>query len=299
MDNLNGIVAFVRTAETLSFVAAGRKLGISASAVGKTIAKLERSLGVRLFHRTTRRVTLTEEGRHFHERCHRILEELRDAEATLSASAQTPRGRLRVSLPVIGYRFLLPVLPVLPAFSARYPDIELDLDFNDRLVDVVEGGFDAVIRSGQLSDSSLMSRRLGPFRFVLCASPDYLARAGVPRGLADLAAHEGVRYRFPTTGKLQPWSLLPDGGEPPNLRCAMTCNNMEALRGAVIAGFGIGFMPDFLARDALAAGSLVEVLEPHSIAPGQFSILWPSSRQLSPKLRVFVDFMCEHLFPAP
>ncbi|MGG2047261.1 LysR family transcriptional regulator [Burkholderia gladioli] len=296
MDNLNGIVAFVRTAETLSFVAAGRKLGISASAVGKTIAKLERSLGVRLFHRTTRRVTLTEEGRHFHERCHRILEELRDAEATLSASAQTPRGRLRVSLPVIGYRFLL---PVLPAFSARYPDIELDLDFNDRLVDVVEGGFDAVIRSGQLSNSSLMSRRLGPFRFVLCASPDYLARAGVPRGLADLAAHEGVRYRFPTTGKLQPWSLLPDGGEPPNLRCAMTCNNMEALRGAVIAGFGIGFMPDFLARDALAAGSLVEVLEPHSIAPGQFSILWPSSRQLSPKLRVFVDFMCEHLFPAP
>ncbi len=258
MDNLNGIVAFVRTAETLSFVAAGRKLGISASAVGKTIARLERSLGVRLFHRTTRRVTLTEEGRHFHERCHRILEELRDAEATLSASAQTPRGRLRVSLPVIGYRFLL---PVLPAFSARYPDIELDLDFNDRLVDVVEGGFDAVIRSGQLSDSSLMSRRLGPFRFVLCASPDYLARAGVPRGLADLAAHEGVRYRFPTTGKLQPWSLLPDGGEPPNLRCAMTCNNMEALRGAVIAGFGIGFMPDFLARDALAAGSLVEVLE--------------------------------------
>ena len=201
-----------------------------------------------------------------------------------------------MSLPVIGYRFLL---PVLPAFSARYPDIELDLDFNDRLVDVVEGGFDAVIRSGQLSDSSLMSRRLGPFRFVLCASPDYLARAGVPRGLADLAAHEGVRYRFPTTGKLQPWSLLPDGGEPPNLRCAMTCNNMEALRGAVIAGFGIGFMPDFLARDALAAGSLVEVLEPHSIAPGQFSILWPSSRQLSPKLRVFVDFMCEHLFPAP
>ncbi|MFW6850279.1 LysR family transcriptional regulator [Burkholderia gladioli] len=296
MDNLNGIVAFVRTAETLSFVAAGRNLGISASAVGKTIARLERSLGVRLFHRTTRRVTLTEEGRHFHERCHRILEELRDAEATLSASAQTPRGRLRVSLPVIGYRFLL---PVLPAFSARYPDIELDLDFNDRLVDVVEGGFDAVIRSGQLSDSSLMSRRLGPFRFVLCASPDYLARAGVPRGLADLAAHEGVRYRFPTTGKLQPWSLLPDGGEPPNLRCAMTCNNMEALRGAVIAGFGIGFMPDFLARDALAAGSLVEVLEPHSIAPGQFSILWPSSRQLSPKLRVFVDFMCEHLFPAP
>jgi DNA-binding transcriptional LysR family regulator len=294
MDNLNGIVAFVRTAETLSFVAAGRTLGISASAVGKTIAKLERSLGVRLFHRTTRRVTLTDEGRHFHERCHRILEDLRDAEAVLSEAAQTPRGRLRLSLPVIGYRFLL---PVLPAFHARYPDVELDLDFNDRLVDVVEGGFDAVIRSGTLSDSSLMSRRLGPFRFVLCASPAYAGRFGLPRTLAELADHGCVRYRFPTTGKLQPWPLMPDESEPPNLRTAMTCNNMEALRGAVVAGFGIGFMPDFLALDALASGALVTVLGDHPIAPGQFSILWPSSRQLSPKLRVFVDFMCVHLFP--
>jgi DNA-binding transcriptional LysR family regulator len=294
MDNLNGIVAFVRTAETLSFVAAGRKLGISASAVGKTIAKLEHSLGVRLFHRTTRRVTLTDEGRHFHERCHRILEELRDAEAMLSEAAQTPRGRLRVSLPVIGYRFLL---PVLPAFSARYPEIELDLDFNDRLVDVVEGGFDAVIRSGSLNDSSLMSRRLGPFRFVLCAAPGYVRRCGLPDTLAALPAHACVRYRFPTTGKMQPWSLMSDGSEPPNLRTAMTCNNMEALRGAVIAGFGVGFMPDFLAHDALESGALVTVLGEHTIAPGQFSILWPSSRQLSPKLRVFVDFMCAHLFP--
>ncbi|WP_042300456.1 LysR family transcriptional regulator [Paraburkholderia kururiensis] len=292
MDNLNGIVAFVRTAETLSFVEAGRKLGISASAVGKAIAKLEASLGVRLFHRTTRRVSLTHEGQHFHERCHRILEELRDAEAMLSKAAQTPRGRLRVSLPVIGYRFLL---PVLPAFSARYPDVELDLDFNDRLVDVVEGGFDAVIRSGLLTDSSLMSRRLGPFRFVLCASPEYVVRMGQPRTVAELAAHDCVRYRFPTTGRLQPWTFG-DDDKPPRLRTSMTCNNMEALRGAVIAGFGIGFVPDFLVRDALACGSLVSVLNDLAIAPGQFSVLWPSSRQLSPKLRVFVDFMCERLF---
>jgi DNA-binding transcriptional LysR family regulator len=294
MDNLNDIVAFVRTAETLSFVAAGHKLGVSASAIGKTIAKLERSVGVRLFNRTTRRVTLTDEGRHFHERCHRILDELRDAEAMLSQAAQSPRGRLRISLPVIGYRFLL---PVLPAFSARYPEVEFDLDFNDRLVDVVDGGFDAVIRGGALSDSSLMSHRLGPFRFVLCASPDYAARAGLPRTLAELAGHHCVRYRFPTTGRLQPWALAEDGSEPPNLRTAMTCNNMEALRGAVIAGFGIGFMPDFLTRDALQSGALVTVLDGHSIAPGQFSILWPSSQQLSPKLRVFVDFMCAHVFP--
>lgn len=296
MENLNGIVAFVRTAEALSFVAAGHKLGISASAVGKTIAKLEQSLGVRLFHRTTRKVTLTDEGRHFYDRCHRILEDLRDAEAMLSEAAQTPRGRLRVSVPAIGYRFLL---PVLPEFTRRYPDVELDLDFNDRLVDVVEGGFDAVIRSGTLTDSSLMSRRLGAFCFMLCASPGYLAHAGVPRTLRDLEAHACVRYRFPTTGKLQPWDLLADRSEPANLRTAITCNNMEALREAVIAGFGIGYMPDFLARDAVATGMLTTLLDTHRIAPGQFSILWPSSRQLSPKLRVFVDFMCANLFKVP
>ncbi|WP_175704328.1 LysR family transcriptional regulator [Burkholderia ambifaria] len=293
MENLNGIAAFVRTAEALSFVAAGRALGISASAVGKTIARLEQSLGVRLFNRTTRRVTLTDEGRHFYERCQRILEDFRDAEATVTASAQRPRGKLRVSLPVIGYRFLL---PVLPEFRQRYPDVELDLDFNDRMVDVVEGGFDAVIRSGPLSDSSLMSRRLGPFAFVLCATPAYLAQAGTPAAPHDLEAHDCVRYCFPTTGKLQDWALAARDGTPLKLRTAMTCNNMEALRGAVMAGLGIGYMPDFLARDALDTGALVTVLDAYRIAPGQFSIVWPSSRQLSPKLRVFVDFLCERLF---
>ncbi|AXK64084.1 MULTISPECIES: LysR family transcriptional regulator [Burkholderia] len=293
MENLNGIAAFVRTAEALSFVAAGRALGISASAVGKTIARLEQSLGVRLFNRTTRRVTLTDEGRHFYERCQRILEDFRDAEATVTASAQRPRGKLRVSLPVIGYRFLL---PVLPEFRQRYPDVELDLDFNDRMVDVVEGGFDAVIRSGPLSDSSLMSRRLGPFAFVLCATPAYLAQAGTPHAPRDLDTHDCVRYCFPTTGKLQDWALATDDGTPLKLRTAMTCNNMEALRGAVMSGLGIGYMPDFLARDALDSGALVTVLDAYRIAPGQFSIVWPSSRQLSPKLRVFVDFVCERLF---
>ena len=294
MDNLNGIVAFVRTAETLSFVAAGQKLGVSASAVGKTIARLELSLGVRLFHRTTRKVTLTDEGRDFYDRCHRILEDLHEAQTVLSESAQTPRGRLRVSLPAIGYRFLL---PVLPEFTERYPDIELDLDFNDRLVDVVEGGFDAVIRSGSLTDSSLMARRLGEFRFNLCAAPSYLARHGTPLTPEDLASHACVRYRFPTTGKLQPWILsLVDEFEPAQLRSTMVCNNMEALREAVIAGFGIGYMPDFLARDAIATGTLATVLDAWLVTPGQFSILWPSSRQLSPKVRVWVDFMCERLF---
>ena len=178
MESLSGIVAFVRTAETLSFVAAGRALGVSASAVGKNVAKLEQTVGVRLLQRSTRRVNLTAEGTLFYERCRRILDDLQDAEAMLSHAAQTPRGKLRVSLPTIGYRFLL---PVLPAFSALYPEVEVDLEFNDRLVDVIEEGFDAVIRSGDLPDSRLMSRRLGPFRFVLCAAPAYLEQYGVPQ----------------------------------------------------------------------------------------------------------------------
>jgi len=293
MDNLNRIVAFVRTAEALSFVEAGERLGISASAVGKTIAKLEQSLGVRLFQRTTRRVALTEEGRQFYERCRRILEDLHDAQAILSESAQSPRGRLRISLPTIGYRFLM---PVLPDFSARYPGIELDLDFNDRLVDIIDGDFDAVIRSGTLTDSSLMARRLGQFQFVLCAAPSYLSKVGTPRKLQALEAHTCVRYRFPTSGKLESWALTKDGSEPPNLRNAMVCNNMEAVREAVIAGYGIGYMPDFLVRGAIEDGALQTILEGLRIAPGQFSILWPSSRQLSPKLRAFVDFACAKLF---
>lgn len=293
MDNLNRIVAFVRTAEALSFVDAGERLGISASAVGKTIARLEQSLGVRLFQRTTRKVALTEEGRQFYEKCRRILEDLHDAQAILSESAQSPRGRLRISLPTIGYRFLM---PVLPEFSERYPGIELDLDFNDRFVDLIDGDFDAVIRSGALTDSSLMARRLGLFQFVLCASPSYLSKAGVPRKLQALETHSCVRYRFPTTGKLETWALAKDGSEPQNLRNAITCNNMEAVREAVIAGYGIGYMPDFLVRDAIETGALHTILDDLRIAPGQFSILWPSSRLLSSKLRVFVDFACAKLF---
>jgi len=293
MDNLNGIVAFVRAAETRSFVAAGRLLGISASAVGKSIAKLEQSLGARLFQRTTRRISLTDEGALFFERCRRILDDLHDAEAVMSEAASAPRGRLRVGLPTIGYRFLL---PVLPEFVRRYPEIELDLDFNDRIVDVVDEGLDAVIRSGALVDSSLMSRKLGLFRFVLCAAPAYLQIRGAPQTPADLQTHDRLCFRFPTSGKLQEWQLSGGVVNPSSGGNALTCNNMEALRQAAIAGLGIGYMPDFLARDALENGLLSTLLDEFLVDPGQFSILWPSNKHLSPKLRVFVDFAAANLF---
>lgn len=292
-DRLSGLSSFVQAAETRSFVAAGRLLGISASAVGKNVARLEARLGVRLLQRTTRRIHLTQEGRLYYERCRRILDDLAEAEGELSQAVATPRGRLLIGLPIIGYRFLL---PVLPEFARRYPEIELDLDFNDRLVDVIDQGLDAVIRSGELPDSSLMARRLGSFRFVLAAAPDYLATHGIPRQPRELEMHACLRFRFPTSGKLQDWTL--ETGELPELRLPATlvCNNMEALLSAAQRGMGIAYMPDFLAREALTAGTLIPVLMPYLQSGSQFWVMWPSSRNLSPKLRAFIDFVGERLF---
>lgn len=296
MESLNGILAFVKTAESLSFVSAARAMGISASAVGKNVARLESSLKVRLFQRSTRKVSLTAEGQLFYERCRRILDDLQDAEAMLSHAVQAPRGRLRVSLPTIGYRFLL---PLMPAFRKAYPEIELEMDFNDHLVDLIDDGFDVVIRSGGLADSKLMSRKLGPFRFVLCAAPTYLARKGRPQTLADLERHDCLRYRFVTTGKIMDWSL---GADPEitqlRLPTVLTLNNMEAMLMAAVDGHGIAYMPDFLVRESVRTGALESLLDAHTSDQGQFWALWQSSRHLSPKIRVFVDFIAERLFKA-
>ncbi|AGA71655.1 LysR family transcriptional regulator [Pseudomonas plecoglossicida] len=296
MESLNGILAFVKTAESLSFVSAARAMGISASAVGKNVARLESSLKVRLFQRSTRKVSLTAEGQLFYERCRRILDDLQDAEAMLSHAIQAPRGRLRVSLPTIGYRFLL---PLMPAFRKAYPEIELEMDFNDHLVDLIDDGFDVVIRSGGLADSKLMSRKLGPFRFVLCAAPTYLARKGRPQTLADLERHDCLRYRFVTTGKIMDWSL---GADPEitqlRLPTVLTLNNMEAMLMAAVDGHGIAYMPDFLVRESVRTGALESLLDAHTSDQGQFWALWQSSRHLSPKIRVFVDFIAERLFKA-
>ena len=296
MESLNGILAFVKTAESLSFVSAARAMGISASAVGKNVARLESSLKVRLFQRSTRKVSLTAEGQLFYERCRRILDDLQDAEAMLSHAIQAPRGRLRVSLPTIGYRFLL---PLMPAFRKAYPEIELEMDFNDHLVDLIDDGFDVVIRSGGLADSKLMSRKLGPFRFVLCAAPTYLARKGRPQTLADLERHDCLRYRFVTTGKIMDWSL---GADPEitqlRLPTVLTLNNMEAMLMAAVDGHGIAYMPDFLVRESVRTGALESLLDAHTSDQGQFWALWQSSRHLSPKIRVFVDFIAERMFKA-
>lgn len=291
MDKLSGLMAFVKTADLGSFVAAGRALEISASAVGKSVAKLEREVGARLLQRSTRRLQLTDEGRLFHERCRRILDELDDAQATLSRSREAPRGRLRVAAPIVGYQFLV---PLLPGFLALHPRVELDIHFSDRQVDLIDEGIDVAIRSGELPDSRLVSRPLQAFRLLLCASPGYLARHGEPASAADLPRHAAVRFRHPDTGKLLDWPLSsPDIN--PRLRTVLACNNMEAVREATARGLGLACMPDFFARELLADGRLVSLLDGQLGAGGQFHALWPSSRQLSPKVRVFVDWLAARL----
>lgn len=291
VDKLSGISAFVKTAELGSFVSAGRVLEISASAVGKAVARLEQQLGVRLFQRSTRRIQLTAEGRVFLDRCRQILDDLDDAQATLMQTTESPRGWLRVSAPIISYHFLL---PLIPDFRARYPNVQLDIDFNDRIVDLIDEGIDVAIRSGSLPDSRLVSRPLQAFRLWLCASPDYLARHGTPRTVRDLAHHEGVRFRYPNSGKLQEWPLPSDDVDP-CVGTALVCNNMEAVLGATLRGLGIGCMPDFLVLRALASGELVRVLGERNGIDGRFNAIWPSNRHLSPKVRVFVDHLSERL----
>ncbi|WP_434659914.1 LysR family transcriptional regulator [Klebsiella sp. MISC125] len=295
MDNLNGFVVFVRVAETRSFVAASRLLGVSASAIGKSVARLEEKLGVRLFHRSTRSITLTAEGTLFLERSRRILAEIEAAELELSQATGAPRGRLRVSLPLVSSL----VLPVLGEFMREYPAIELDLDFTDRLVEVIEEGFDVVVRTGNPTDSRLSARRLGTFRSMLVASPDYLARRGIPKVPSDLLEHSCLHYRFPNSGKLESWALRQAPGDPElQLPTSMICNNIETRVCFALQGLGIAYLPEFSIREQLANQSLRAVLTEHVERTGVFYVLWPASRHPSPKVRALVDFLCARVFPA-
>ncbi|MBI6632500.1 LysR family transcriptional regulator [Pseudomonas paralactis] len=290
MDNLSGLIAFVRAAENQSFTLAGRALGISSSAVGKSVSRLEERIGVRLFHRSTRQISLTSEGVDFFGRCRTLLQQLQDAEAALSHSKTRPRGRLRISLPAVGYRL---ISGMLREFYQRYPEIELDLDFSDRLVDVVDEAFDAVIRSGELPDSSLAAKRICTFRFVLCAAPDYLQRYGMAKSLEDLQHYKGIAYKFPSNGKLQPWWLKVSGDTVKiSLETTMVMNSVEAVLAACRNGLGLAYLPDFVIQEYLASQELIRVL-PELSLEGDFWIVWSPSRLLSPKTRAFIDFLGE------
>ena len=293
MESLSGFAVFVQVAETRSFVAAGRLLGVSASAIGKRVARLEERLGVRLFHRSTRSITLTSEGVMFLERSRRVLAEIEAAEQELTLSTGAPRGRLRVSLPMVSPL----MLPVLADFMQQYPEVELDLDFTDRSVDVIEEGFDAVVRTGDLSDSRLSARTLGTFRVLLAGSPEYFKRHGIPQKPADLASHRCLHYRYPNSGKLETWPLRQQPSEPQiALPVSMICNNIETRVCFAQRGLGIACLPDFAAAEGIACGKLRTVLDEYVDRTIVFRVLWPSSRHWTPKLRVFIDFLVERVF---
>jgi len=295
MENLNSLAVFVRAAETLSYVAAGRMLGISASAVGKAITRLETSLNVRLFHRSTRQIALTEEGMVFFERCLRILDDLKEAEMELQKSTAAPTGRLRVSMPAVGYRLLMEKLPM---FTRQFPGIELDLDFSDRLVDIIDERFDAVIRSGVLPDSRLMAKCLGPVRFVVSAAPSYLSKNPELTTPDDLDGHACIRFRYPSTGKLQDWNFMKEADTPAlRIPATLVCNSTEALLSAAVAGLGLVYLPYFVVKESVGRGELRIVLEPFEVDEVTFWLMWASSRHMLPRLRAFVDFVSQHVKP--
>lgn len=293
MDSLNGFTVFVKIAETGSIVAAGRSLGISASAVGKSLIRLEEKIGVRLFHRNTRSINLTAEGILFLERSRRILAEIEAAEMEFSQASKSPKGRLRVSLPLVSSL----VLPVLGDFMHEYPEIELDLDFTDRLVDVIEEGFDAVVRTGIPTDSRLKALKLGTFRQLLVASPAYLTQRGTPIVPADLLEHTCLHYRFSHSGKLEKWPLKTTENEPDlQLPISMICNNIETRLCFALKGRGIACLPDFSIKELLSTNQLIQVLPEFIDRTGVFNVLWPASKHPSPKVRAFVNFLSERMF---
>jgi DNA-binding transcriptional LysR family regulator len=290
LDNFGALGTFIQVAELRSFAKSGQQLGISSSAVGKTIARLEERLGVRLFHRSTRSITLTPEGAMFLERCRRIAAEIEAAELELARTKIAPHGKLRISLPLAGMLFM----PTITAFMQAYPDIELDLDFTDRLVDVIEEGFDAVVRTGEVSDSRLMTRMLGKFSHRIVGSKDYLARMGTPATPQDLQRHFCLHHKYPSSGKLERWPFREDCSA--DIPVSSIASTLEPLIYMAESGIGLACLPLFTVREQIGTGRLISVLENALADVGAFRILWPAIRYPSPKIQVFVDYMARHLF---
>ncbi|WMN15787.1 MULTISPECIES: LysR family transcriptional regulator [Pseudomonas] len=294
MDWLGSIPVFMQVAETRSFTEAGRLLGVSSSAVGKSIARLEERLETRLFHRTTRSISLTAEGAGLLERCRRIAAEVELAQFQLCDSASAPVGKLRISAPQ-AHSLLM---PVLAEFMLRYPQIELDVDLSDRMVDVVEEGFDLVVRTGNPKDSRLLARQVGRFRMVLVGSPGYFQARGLPQSPQELHEHACLRHIFHHTGKLEAWPFKPRLHQPePLLPTRLTSSSTEALEQAARSGLGIACLPDFMVRSAIERQELQAVLDEYLEFNGTFWLLWPSSRHAAAKLRVLIEHLSERLFP--
>lgn len=297
IDSLGSIGIFVRVAERLGFSAVARDLGVSPSAVGKAVARLEERLGVRLFNRSTRTLALTAEGERFLQRCRRILCEVEAAQLEMSQAGARPSGRLKVSLPRHSGLFE----QVISDFLMEFPEVELDLNFSDHLVDVIGEGFDVAIRAAPLEDSGLKHRRLGDFKRILVGSPEYFQRQGRPEQPADLLQHQCLHYRFPHTGRLERWPLaLEPEQSAPQLPGTLICNSVEMRIFLALRGQGIACLPDFTVAAHLTSGRLQTVLDRYTDNQGTIWMVWPMGRDQSPAVRSFLEFMGHRLLkPAP
>ena len=296
VDRLTDVAVFVRVVELGSFTRAADALGVSKAVVSKYVSRLEQRLGARLLHRTTRRLTLTEPGAALYRRSLGALAELAEAENEVAQLTGAPRGVLRVSAPT--YFGSVTLAPVLKEFCARYPEVSLDLDLDDRFVDLVKERFDLAVRIGAMTDSSLVARRLAPCPLVVVGAPAYFARRGVPRTPADLRDHDCLTYsisRVPNE-----WRFREPRGRwvAVTIRGSLRCNNDFALKQAALDGLGIVMFPSFFAEREIAEGRLQPVLAGYDTGELSLNVVYASRRHPLPKARVFVDFLVER-FGAP
>lgn len=295
---LGSIELFCLAAELQSFTAAAAQAGLTPAAVSRSIGRLEERMKVRLFVRSTRKIALTESGRAYFEQCRRALSQLQEAESELTGQQAEPAGLLRISVPTpLGHHR---VLPLLPAFHARYPQVQVDVQLSNRNIDFIADGFDLALRGRAPPDSGLVARHLLDAQLVVVAAPSYLARAGTPQTLDDLAAHDCIQFMLPSTGVPVPWVFLREGQELEMATQGSTRVSEDLLGVATLARAGGGVVQTyrFMVEDDVRSGALVEVLQPFGGRSRPFHVLYPQNRHLPLRVRVFVDFLVQALKPA-
>jgi DNA-binding transcriptional LysR family regulator len=295
MDRFLEMKVFVAVVEAGSFTAATRVLGMSKAAVSRYVGELEERLGLRLLHRTTRKLSPTTEGEIFYARCRELLDNLDEAEAEVTSRTGEATGLLKVNVPVTFG--LMHLAPLWPAFLARHPKLAIDITLSDRVADLVEEGFDIAVRIGQLSASSLISRRLASTRLVLCASPGYLQRRGAPGWPSELLHHDVISYSLFSTG--ENWSFTgPDGEVSVKVAPRVRTNSGDTIRAAALQHQGIILQPTFIVGADLAQGTLQEIMPGYRSVELGIHAVYPSRKFVSPKVRLLIDFLVE-AFAAP
>ncbi len=296
MDRFHAIAAFVKVVESGSFARAAERLDVSVSSVSRHVAELEAHLDARLLNRTTRRLSLTEAGRTFHERAVLLLADLEEAEQSAGAGTVRPRGTLRLTCGIaFGIHHLA---PAIAAFMARFPEMRFDVDLSDRMVDLVDEAFDIAVRIGEIGGQNLVGRKVGVTRLICYAAPSYLARHGEPRTPEDLASHTCLTYEYSPQSDV--WAFRDRDGRERNARIAgpMHANNGNFLEAMALEGIGIGYQPDFIVGPDVRAGRLLPILRAFAPPPTGIHVVYPSRRHLSAKVRAFTDFLVERFASA-